>query len=170
MPPSRRSRKRKRDPNFVVIKVFSQNSPAALANNTAFAETMVSLDDDLYLIAADLLWSMNDHTVAEGPITVGIASSSMTAANITEAVDASPTNRGDTIALERAKRPVRKVGDFSGATLLETLNNGTPIRTRMRFPLSHNQTLNSFSINRSGATLTTGTVIKITGELYARWT
>ena len=169
MPPKRSSRKRGRDPNFVVFKVEAELALVTLAGNTALSGALHSLADDVYLISADLTWSIRNHTAGEGPIEVGLSQSGMSAANIIEALDASPVNRGDRIALERSGRPVREVGQFPGLLSEEVLNNGNLFRTKIKFVISETQTLSMYGVNRSGAALTTGTVVGARGKIYARW-
>jgi len=166
----KRSGTRGRSKNFVVLKVQANLTLATLASDAAIDAQLLSIDDDLSLISADLLWAIDGLTVNEGPIEVGLNSDSLTPAQIVEALDASPSNRGDRIALERTGRPVRTGGMFAGQVANENLNNGQFVRVKLRFPLSQNQELNHYAVNRSGATLTTGASVRVSGKIYARWT
>ena len=87
--------RRKRDPNFVALKVQQGSALGALANDTATVSTLIDFNDDLYLISSDLSYAIHGLTAGEGPIEVGLNSSAMTEANIVEALDASPTSRAD---------------------------------------------------------------------------
>ncbi len=164
------SRARRRTKNFVVLKVQGTLALGALANATAIDGNFLDVDDDLRLISMDVLWAIHDVTPGEGPIEVGINSDALTPAQIVEALDASPTNRGDRIALERSGRPVRSSGIFAGQLANESLNDGRLLRTKLMFPLSQAQILNLYAVNRSGTTLTTGGTLKFTGKVYAAWT
>ena len=165
-----RARGRKRDANFVVLKASVNNTLGTLGAGTVIATTLIDVADDLRLVSADLTWAMRDHTAGEGPIEVGINSSNLTVAQIAEAIVASPTSRGDRIALERTGRPVRQAGQFSGAEVSENLANGQMVRTTLRFPLDQAQVLQVYARNNDGSALTTGTVVRCTGKIYARWT
>ena len=170
MPPKGKSRTRKRDSNFVVLKVSAVVTVGALGNGAVIADTLLDLDDDVSLISADLTWAMLDHTPGEGPIDVGISSDALTVGQVQEAITASPTSRGDRIALERSGRPVRSAGTFAGQLAYENLKDGVTIRTKLRFPLAQAQILDAYARNVGGATLTTGTLIRTQGRIYARWT
>ncbi len=125
--------------------------------------------DPHVVISADLNWSVRDLTPTEGPVEVGLSTNDLSITEIIESLDAVPSGRDDVIALERTKRPVREVGMFSGVAAEEVLNDGKPIRTRMGFRHSATTATNIFAVNRSGATLTTGGVVTVTGKLYVRW-
>ncbi len=160
---------RKRNTNFAVLKVTAALALGAAANDTGAEAGAIGLVDSHYEISADLTWSARDHTAGEGPIEVGLSTNDLSITEIIESLDSNPTGRGDVIALERSRRPVREVGQFAGALTEETLNDGQPIRTKLGFRMSDSTTLNLYAVNRSGATLTTGTVITVTGKLYVRW-
>ncbi len=173
MPPSRTSRKRsrKRHPNFVVLKVNASFSLLTLAANVAVKADLIALSDDVEIISSRLTYSLRGATAGEGPLQVGLAKSAYSEAQIVEAMDASPSSRSDDIQLERTKRKVRNVGSFSGQDADEVLNDGKPIFTRkMYWKLANADDLVVWVINRSAATLTTGTNIVVNGEVYARWT
>ncbi len=167
---ARKKGSRKRDPNFVVLKVSHQMGLGTLADDTAVAGSLLDLADDVYLISADLTWSINGLTAGEGPTEVGISSNAMSVTNIIEAIDASPTSRGDRIALERTSRPVRQAGSLPGLTTNEVLNDGRSVRTSLKFALDQAQILQVYAVNRSGGSRTTGGVLITTGKVYARWT
>ena len=164
------SRSRGRSKNFVVLKVHNAQALTTLANDTVSLSELLNIEDDVRLISADLTWSLHELTPGEGPILVGLTLSSLTAAQVLEAIDASPTNRGDRIALERTSRPVRDVGSFPGVAASEVLADGRPIRTKLRFKMSENQNLEQFAVNRSGAALTTGALLEVSGKVFAEWT
>ena len=62
---------------------------------------LLTISDNAKVISTDFTWSIRDHTAAEGPIDVGLALSSLTIAQVIEALDASPSSRSDTIAIVR---------------------------------------------------------------------
>ena len=169
MPPKGRAR-RKRDPNFAVINVVAAISVGALSNDAIASAALTGVVDDHYEISADLQWSIRDHTAGEGPIQVGVTSGDLTQAEVLEALAASPTGRSDRIAKERSSRPVRRVGFFAGLNTEEVLNDGKSIRTRTKWPADDTDALSAWAVNRSGATLTTGTILTVVGNVYIRWT
>ena len=163
-------RRKRRDSAFVVLKVNATLGLSTLANATVLMGSLLDIADDVYLISADLVWSIFDQTPGEGPLNVGIASSNLSVTQVKEAIEASPTSRGDRIALEKSGRPVRQAGIFTGIADSESLNNGNEVRTKLRFRLDQAQTLNTYVFNQSDSSLTTGTKMTVTGKLYARWT
>ncbi len=163
------ARKRRRGGRLVVWPVSGSLALSTLANNTVLQGTLWDIADDAYLISADLTVSGLNMTATEGPISVGVSSNSLNAAQVLEALEASPTNRGDRVAIEQAGRPVREIADLSGVGTEEVANDGKPIRVKLRMPMNSAQILEIFARNKSGATLTTGTVVRVDGKIYGRW-
>ncbi len=105
-------------------------------------------------------WNLRSGTVGQGPIIVGIAHSDYTAAEIQEVIDNTGSwNEGDKVQQEVAKRLVRIIGSFPGDLADEDLNDGKPVKTRLNWVLLQGQTLSTWALNKSGATLTTGTLV-----------
>ncbi len=150
---------------------------ASLALVTTTSNSVVSValsdtvDDSVYAISLDARLALRNHTAGEGPIVVGVAHSDYTAAEVEECLEAVASwDRGDKIALEQAARKVRTIGTFSGVATEETINQGMPIRTRLGFMLELGTTLDWWAWNKSGATLTTGSVVEANGQVWARRT
>ncbi len=168
MPPKRRKSRRSR--GFVAIPFFTEITLSTLAQNTALAQALLTLGEDLYALSIDCLWSLKGLTPGEGPVSVGFAHGDLTVAEITETLDASVSDPDDIIAKERARRPVRRAGLFSGIAATENLNNGVPVRTKLRFSVGDGHSINAFAVNRSGAApLTTGGIVVLAGTIYGRW-
>lgn len=162
--------KRKRsDTNFVAIPVSATITLATLADVTVLAQALTGLTQEVNLISCDLTWSLTNATGGEGPLIVGLSHGIYTVAQILEFIQASPTNKSDLIAMERAKRKIRQVGNFVVNASDEVMNDSKPIRTKLRFDLDEGAELDAWVFNRSGATLTTGALIRINGTIYARW-
>ncbi len=164
---------RRRSSNFVVLKVQAALALGTLADDAVITATLLDLNDDLKVIGADLTWSIRDLAAGEGPILVGLSTNAYTVAQIVEAIDASPNNRSDEIALERTRRKVRNVGSFAGALPNgETLNEGRPMRTRkLYWKLSTDRNIVFWAQNKSGvANLATGAFVEVSGKVYAQWT
>ncbi len=122
-----------------------------------------------YCISADCLWAIRDLTAGEGPLQVGLAHSDYTASEIKEALEAGASfDPGDKVEQEQARRLVRRSGQFAGQVPQEIINDGRPKRTKLGFMVSQGFNLNLWVKNKSGATLTTGAVVEISGTLYVR--
>ncbi len=162
---------RRRSSRFFAYPIAANLALGTLADGviistalTAFGQTRVSL------ISADISWSIDGLTANEGPIEIGLGSSNLSNTETGEALDASPTSQTDIIAMERSRRPVRRVGQFPGQSANESLKDGDQIRTTLKFPVNEGVELNLWARNRSGATLTTGAIVRVSGTLFMRWT
>ncbi len=113
------------------------------------------------------LWSMQGHTVGEGPITVGVAHSDYSAAEIEEWLEnAAGWDDGDMVATrEVSRRLIKRVGQFDGDEVDEVLNDGKPITVKLGWMLATGDTLSTWAFNRSTGPLTTGTIIALDGHL-----
>lgn len=159
-----------RNRNFVVIPVSQQLTVGALASNTVIAaDLLASLTEDLFVISANLMVSFTNHTGGEGPLQVGMAHGDLSVTEIAENLNANLTGPDDIIQKERSRRPVRKIGMFSGAAADENLFDGRQSKTTVKFSIGDGHALVVWLVNRSGATLTTGTLVRFDGEIYGRW-
>ncbi len=141
-----------------------------LANGIVLAQSLTSLGvTEAYCISVDIQYALDGLTANEGPIDVGVSTTDLTVTEIVEQLTAQPTSKSDIIAMERSRRPVRKAGSFAGQSPNEILNDGKPIRTRCKFSLAEGKELVLWARNRSGASLTTGATVTVTGTLYMRW-
>ncbi len=155
---------------LVPIKFQVELPMLTAANNGGVATTSVpALEQSFDVISTHLQLSIRNGTVGEGPIEVGLGANTYTIAEIIEALDASPLQQYGP-EMERSKRSVRSYGAFSGNTAEETLNDGKPIKRKMFLRLPPGvAAAKLWAVNRSGATLTTGTVIEISGVHWGRW-
>ncbi len=163
--------KHKKRSYIVRIPVSQDVSLGTLAPNTVTgtAITGASNTEAMWVVAATLSWTIINHTAGEGPLRFGLNHSDLSAAEIRECLDASPLGRGDIIANERARRPVRMAGSFPGLLSTESVNDGVPIKTKINLLIQHDKSLNFWIENRDGSNLTTGTVVKVDGFLWVRW-
>jgi len=161
--------RRGRSKNFFVSKVTATLSLGALTSGTVVAAALLDLVQDAYLISTDLSWSIGDNTAGEGSIQVGLANSVLSVAEIVEALDASPNAQDDRVAIERSNRPVRHTGQFPGAVEGEVLNNGDLLRTKLKMVVTSARDLQVWARNTSGATLTTGGIVRALGKVYGNW-
>lgn len=114
-------------------------------------------------------WSMDQLSLAQGPILVGVAHSSYSATQIEEVLEASASwARGSLVAQEVAKRLVRTIGFFvgDGSTVQDAvLNEGRPIKTKLNWMLDTGQTLQIWAFNRSDSALSiTVPIIRLSGH------
>lgn len=134
--------------------------------NAAFAGTVVGRE---FLLSTQATWALRDNTAGEGPITVGIAHSNYTAAQIEEAIESTGSwDRGNQLSNEFAARKVRIVGSFAGEAVGEVLNDGKPIKTICKWMTEAGDGLQLWAYNESGGPLTTGGVVEISGKAFLR--
>lgn len=143
----------------------------ALANLADQTEQHTNFDDavsrESWFISMDIMATMNGHTAGEGPIHMLVGDSDYTSAEVLEwwlATNAWDT--GDRIAQEQARRKIRRVCTFSGGGLTEVANDGKPIRVKLGWMVEEDRSLFLGGVNDSGAILTTGTVLRGTGQIY----
>jgi len=154
---------------FAAIPVDVGMALSTLAANTVIQQELMPLDQDAYLISADLQVSINGLTAGEGPIAVGMCSDILSDAQVLEALEAAPTSEADRIAREQASRPVRRVGQFGGQSTDEVLNNGTSFKTTLKFRSANGSDLALYAHNKAAGALTTGAFVHFTGIVYLRW-
>ncbi len=169
---ARRSRKKpyqKYNSAFQAIPIDGGVNLGALANNAAIVGNLTTFTDDFWGQSADLSWTTSNATVGEGPLLVGLCSSDLTAAQVAEAILATPDSRSDIVAREQARRPVRRVGKFTVLNTHEVLADGKNIRTPVKMYFAEATQMNIFVFNASGSTLTTANFVHAYGMLYGEW-
>ncbi len=163
--------KHNRRKGFQAIPFTDQLPLITLGNDLVLAQAPIAAfaGKSFFGISVDTLWGIRGLTAGEGPITVGWAHGDLSTTEIAEALVAEVNDPSDIIARERARRPVRRAGIFSAITVDQTLNDGTLIRTPLRFSISIGKTLVFWAMNQSGAALTTGAILEVQGVVYGRW-
>ncbi len=166
---AKRTGRRKGKP-LKVLRVTNALTVGALAAQDMISDLFAGVvDDDTYLISADLLWSVVGFTAGEGPVVVGIAHSDYTAAEIEQWFEAAAIwDSGDLVNRENAARKCREVGTFSLVGTAEVLNDGKPIRTPLKFRIAEGDTLQLWAFNQSNGTFTTGGEVRCSGKVFAR--
>lgn len=160
---------RRKRSNFQAIPFTGGFSLSTLVDDVIFSTGIITFGEDFYCISCDILMGMDENDELEGPITVGLSHGDLSVVEVAEADDASLQDPDDIIQRERARRPVRRIGKFSGATARENLNNGVPIRRRLGFSVGDGHSLVVWARNRSGANLTGSMRVTHDGVLYGRW-
>lgn len=162
-------RKRRRNRSFQVWPIDQTTTLAALASETVIKTVIINLAQEAWLHSADLTWTVRGATGGEGPVMFGLADDNLTVAEIAEAIGAAPTSQSDRIQLERASRPVRVVGNFPFAAADEVHADGRKVRTKIKWMQAAAIDPCMWVQNKSGATLTTGAIVRVTGNLYGTW-
>ncbi len=161
---------RKRTPLVPLKFVVDLPLLTAADNGGVATGTLAALEQGFEVISTDLTAVLRDLSAGEGPIEFGLAAAAYTVAEIIEALDASPIQQYGT-EMERSKRSVRSYGKFEGAVDSQaSLNDGLPVRRKMflrLFPGAASPKV--WAVNRSGAPLTTGGVVEVSGTHWGRW-
>ncbi len=169
--PTKRRRRSTRRKGFVAIPFTAQMSLATLADAIVIAQNLLSatFGEDIFIISIDWIASIRNLTGGEVPLSLGLAHSDLSVTELAEGLDAEVTDPDDIIAKERARRPVRRLGVFSGNVGDITLNDGRVTRTKVLLQVGDGHSLNVWIRNQSGSTLTTGAELEIGGTIFGRW-
>ncbi len=157
--------------NFVAVPIRGKVTLATLGSNVAITGDVFDsvLVEDLFCISCDINVALRDHTAGEGPIEFGLAHGDYSAAEIEECLSVSLLSPDNKIEGERARRLVRRIGYFAGLSTEEVFNNGVPKRVPLRWTQGDGTQMDMWAANRSGAALTTGTILEFQGTMYGRW-
>ncbi len=160
---------RKFSSKFQVLPVNVNIGLATLANNTVVKTPLITIADDFWVQSGDLSFALQDATASEGPLYFGVSNGDLSVTEIKEGLNALPTSRSDIIEREKARRPIRRLGQFSVAGVEEVWNDGRMKRVSIKMYLAEGIDIDMWVMNVSGATLTTGAIIQTTGVLYGEW-
>lgn len=142
----------------------------ALADQTAIAEIFDNVvDGKTFLVSIHAAYALRAHTAGEGPIVFGVAHSDYSSAEIEEYLETTGSwKTGDKIAQEQARRKVRIIGVFDGLSTEEKFKDGELQKTPLKFMIEEAQSLKLWAYNKSGAALTTGTVLTADGSVWLK--
>ncbi len=127
------------------------------------------VSESTLIMSIDTTWAYSDHTAGEGPLVFGVNHSDYSSAEVDAWFEATGSwNEADLVAKEVNSRLIRILGQFAGGLTEEVFNDGKSKRTKLNWRLSTGQTLDYWVRNRSGTTLTTGTVVKVNGIAWLR--
>ncbi len=130
-------------------------------------------------VVADTTWlssivathTMQNYTTGQtrGPITVGVAHSDYSDAEIEEWYERTLSwDEGNLVRQEQAKRKIKLIGTFrnpTGPAETAELNDGKPIRTKCNWRLNENDTLRFWAYNNgTGALSTTDPSVGVHGH------
>ncbi len=155
--------------NFVAIPFHVTVALLNAPDGDLVEADIVTFGEDIFVISVDGTWSVHDITAGEGPLQCGYHHGDLATTEVQENLIAELTDPDDIIQRERARRPVRQAGTFSIVAGHETLNNGVPIRTPVKFYVGDGHALSIHVKNISGAQLTTGATVVCNGLIYGRW-
>ncbi len=154
--------RRRRNRKYLRGNIDEDHGYAALASKdvvlTVFDETV---DERTLISSLVAVWSNLGLTPAAGvgPIMVGIAHSSYTAAQIEEWIENTGAwSEGSLVNQEIAKRKIRRIGVFdnrAAATQTVTLNDGKAIKTKLNWILTQGQGLAFWTYNMGTAAVAT---------------
>ncbi len=115
-------------------------------------------------------WGIRDQTAGEGPIVFGVAHPDYSATEISEWLSVSQAGPGKLIEREKGNRLIREIGQFSGRSTEEVLNDGRPVKTKLNWLIDDTDTaLSVWAYNLSGGTLTTGSAVTCNGHINMFW-
>ncbi len=115
-------------------------------------------------------YSLREATADEGPIVVGLAHSDYTGAEIEAFIENTGSwGEGDLVAQEVARRKIKIVGVFDFSGVVNELNDGLPIYTRLGWVLTTGQTLRTWAYNQDESSpITTGADLMMLGHANLR--
>ncbi len=156
---------------FQKLRVSTFLSVGAIGNGIVEQAALTAvLQNEYRVTSVDVVWAMRDHTAAEGPITVGFSHPDYTDTEVLECLTASVLSPSHKVQQEQESRLVRVVGTFPGILAEESLNDGKPIKTKLNWLVADGDVAcNIFALNSSGATLTDGSDIVVTGQINGFW-
>ncbi len=167
------AKKRRRNrKGFTAIPFNDTNALVTLADATILSGQLLNgvFAEDFFIISIDCTWSLRNVTGGEVPIEVGFAHDDYSIAEIDEYLIVNLLDPDNMIAAEQSKRKVRRVGSFQdGDKTDQGINDGRPVRTPMKFVIGSGHGINHWAKNNSGAVLTTGAVVHMSGTIYGRW-
>ncbi len=163
--------KRRGSRGFQPLPFTTSKTLLTLADNTAVLVGSLggNLTEDYFVISLDATWAIRGMAAGQGPIDVGVAHGDYTVTEIKEWIELNLLGPANKIQQEKSRRLIRKVGTFSVIGATEVLADGRVIRTKMRWIQDDGQDLNVWAFNRSGAPLTTGGLLEVSGKYYGRW-
>ncbi len=172
MPP--KSRKRKYPKGFAAIPFTATLPLLTTAADVVVKQNLFSnsFDEQFWCTSVKGTWQLRDSTAGQQPIEVGLAHSDYDVGEIAEKLVADEANvRGNKIAQEQSRRLIRRAGSFGmGSEADQVLNDRRNLRTGLQFKITNGFNLSMYARNRSGAPLTTGASVQLTGTLFGRWT
>ncbi len=148
------AKRRRRKGKLIYLQCNISNSVASLAAGDVVATLQANtVIDRVFAVWAKGVWSLQANTAGDGPLMVGLAHGDYTAAEIEECLEAGGSwNQSDKIAMEQAKRFVRRTGVFDGLLTSEKLMDGAPVYQKLGFMIEDGETIQSWARNQDADT------------------
>ncbi len=167
-------RKKRRFRRYLRGEIDLDNALGTLSAGTLLSATVGgSVIERTFVSSIVCSWALQGFTniVGDGPVTVGVAHSDYTDAEIQEVItNAGSWTEGNQISQERSRRKVKIVGTFrqpgDAAEVAQTvvLNEGKLIKTKLNWILVTGQNLKLWAFNTGGSPLTTGSTVFTMGH------
>ncbi len=161
-PKRRYSRRKSRQGKYLPGNVDRDIPLGTLASNTAILTALPSVTEKPLLSSIKTTWGLAGVTPADnvGPVIVGYSHSDYTLSEVEAWIErgAGSWSQGDKIAQEISNRLIRKVGQFAIPAAVgesTTLNDGKPIKTKLRWMLITGQTINIWTYNAGSVAFST---------------
>lgn len=160
------------DANFQEWPLDIQLDLSTLAAATVVKTAAITLTDAAFLYSGKFTWTMHDIPVNTGIIKVGLCHDDFTNSEIAAFLTAAaPVTKGDKVAREISTRGkfIKRVGVFPLEVLSESLNDGKPIKTKLRFDIQQGRALAMYAMNVSDTVRTGNAHVSMNGPLWGRW-
>ncbi len=165
-----------KDGKGVIITQADIITLSTLANNVLIKQASpLAIGEDFRLIKMEISAHIVDLTTTEVPIHLYVVDDELSVSEIAEAIVAGgPLDRNDRVAREQAERPVFLLGSFNpgagthGSLLGAKAQEGIVEKT-IRWTFSNPEGWSIAAMNQSGATLTTGAVIRFVAKYFGVW-
>ncbi len=160
----------------VIITDIDDITLGTLGSNTVVKQDApLGITEDFRMIKMELVAILKAATANEGPITLYLADDELAVAEIAQAIDgAGPIDRNDRVAMEQATRPVFLLGTFAGDASIDGKLKGADgqdgvVNKTVRWTFSNPEGWAICAHNRSGTTLTTGGIVKLSVKYFGVW-
>lgn len=164
-----------KDGKGAIVRESDVIALAALVNNTAIKQTAnLDITDDLRILKSEYTIGFTGHTAGEAPIDLYMCNNDLSVGAIAEAISAAqgPLNKSDRDRAEQAERAVKLVGTLQQQAVGHALgpDNQHGVIT-IKHPWTYTKGVGwvLVAINRSGSTLTTGTIVRFSAVHYGVW-
>ncbi len=171
--------KKRRSRGFVVIPFDNTLALSTLGDGLVLTTSLTgsNFTEDLFIMSVDMNAMITGLTAGEGiPTDIGLAHGDYSATEVKEATEVVLLGPGSKIEQEQSRRQVRKTGVMnafvdSGNTEMQMIgrDGSRYVRTKIKFVAQSGKSLKIYVKNRSGAALTTGAILRFSGDIYGRW-
>lgn len=161
--------RRRKSVTLIKANIDAAIALATLADNTGILVATDTVVSRAFILSVEGMYSIEAQTSGEGPITLYLAHSDYTLAEIEEYIELQTGwDGGDMVSKEISRRKIRQVGYFSGQLVSETINDGRPKKTALKFVLNPAQGLNLCVYNNSGGALAGGATVRLQGHAWIK--